>query len=146
MSQARRPIKPGDRVALYMRESLDDDGDTNDNLTWQRQACTQRADNHDLKIVAEHIDTAANDDARPGYQALARQIKKHEIDVVMIARPDRLADTSHELYRILLFAEEHKVALDSVRGPLPPRPGTPAERDLLDQIMFMPDEIPAPFG
>jgi DNA invertase Pin-like site-specific DNA recombinase len=98
------------RVALYARVSTVDKGqDPETQLLVLREYAAQRA----LVPVGEYIDYASGTrDDRPQYQALLSAARKRQLDVVLVWRYDRFAQSTQPMVRAL--NEFHSLGVDFI--------------------------------
>ena len=86
------------RVAAYCRVStLDQHADI------QVEAIRRAARERGWNLVAEHVDAGVSGgrDRRPALDALVEQVERHEVDVVVVARLDRLGRSLAHVLKLL---------------------------------------------
>ncbi len=99
------PIK----AALYARVSTDDKGQ--DNLN-QLVKLREFAANRRFESAVEFVDTAsAANDNRPGLDKMLKAAKKHEFDIIVIVRLDRMMRSVQNTIKIIKDLDRWKVEL-----------------------------------
>lgn len=99
------------RVAAYCRVStLDQHADI------QVEAIRRAARERGWNLVAEHVDAGVSGgrDRRPALDALLEQVERHEVDVVVVARLDRLGRSLAHVLRLLDLFSKHGVGFVSL--------------------------------
>jgi DNA invertase Pin-like site-specific DNA recombinase len=99
------------RVAAYCRIStLDQHADIQ--VEGIRRAARERGWN----LVAEHVDAGVSGgrDRRPALDTLLEQVERHEVDVVVVARLDRLGRSLAHVLRLLDLFSKHGVQFVSL--------------------------------
>ena len=110
------------RVALYARYSSDQQRDAS--IADQLRDCRQFVTREQWTVVCEHTDAAMSGASRhrPGFQALVRDARRREFDIVVAESLDRLSrdqeDTAN-LFKVLSFVGVRIVTLaEGEIGPL----------------------------
>ncbi len=99
------------RVAAYCRVStLDQHADI------QVEAIRRAARERGWNLVAEHVDAGVSGgrDRRPALDALLEQVERQEVDVVVVARLDRLGRSLAHVLRLLDLFSRHGVQFVSL--------------------------------
>jgi len=99
------------RVAAYCRVSTSDQ-----HADIQVEAIRRAARERGWNLVAEHVDAGISGgrDRRPALDALLEQVEKHEVDVVVVARLDRLGRSLAHVLRLLDLFSRHGVQFVSL--------------------------------
>jgi DNA invertase Pin-like site-specific DNA recombinase len=107
------------KAAAYCRVSTKDQAENGVSLKDQRAKieamCVVRGD----ELVALVTDEESGKDLnRPGFQQIQRMVEDHEVDVVIIAKLDRLTRSVGDLAHLLALFDKHGVALVSLAESL----------------------------
>jgi len=106
------------RAALYLRQSLDRDGEGLA-VARQRQDCLRLAERRDWTVVDEFVDndvSASTGKARPAYTRMLGAIEAHQVDAVVVWAADRLHRRPVELEHFIDVADRCGTALATVSG------------------------------
>ena len=100
---------PKQKAALYARVSTDDKGQDNLNQLFKLR---EFARNREFESVIEYTDTAsAADDNRPGLDKMLKAAKKHQFDIIVIVRLDRIMRLVQNTVKIINDLNRWKVEL-----------------------------------
>ncbi|MEB3750011.1 recombinase family protein [Geobacillus icigianus] len=103
------------KVAIYVRVSTDEQAKEGFSIPAQRERLRAFCASQGWEIVQEYIEEgwSAKDLDRPQMQRLLKDIKKGNIDIVLVYRLDRLTRSVLDLYLLLQTFEKHNVAFRS---------------------------------
>ncbi|MED5041752.1 recombinase family protein [Geobacillus stearothermophilus] len=103
------------RVAIYVRVSTDEQAKEGFSIPAQRERLRAFCESQGWEIVQEYIEEgwSAKDLDRPQMQRLLKDIKKGNIDIVLVYRLDRLTRSVLDLYLLLQTFEKYNVAFRS---------------------------------
>lgn len=103
------------RVAIYVRVSTDEQAKEGFSIPAQRERLRAFCESQGWEIVQEYIEEgwSAKDLNRPQMQRLLKDIKKGNIDIVLVYRLDRLTRSVLDLYLLLQTFEKYNVAFRS---------------------------------
>src|SRR4051812_35884784 len=109
------------RVALYLRQSLDADG-TGLAMARQQRACERYvAERPHLSVVATYTDndiSASTRRMRPAFAQMLADARAGEFDLVVSVHLDRLTRTIRDLLPLLDLAKNEGVGTTTVSGEL----------------------------
>jgi site-specific DNA recombinase len=105
------------KAIIYVRQSKDRDGE-GAAVERQLETCRQRAVDNDFVVVEEIVenDVSATRGARPGFERLLKRLEAGDAGAIVVWHTDRLYRRMRDLLRLLEVAEEHDVAIVTVRG------------------------------
>lgn len=103
------------KVATYVRVSTDEQAKEGFSIPAQRERLRAFCESQGWEIVEEYIEEgwSAKDLDRPQMQRLLKDIKKGNIDIVLVYRLDRLTRSVLDLYLLLQTFEKYNVAFRS---------------------------------
>jgi site-specific DNA recombinase len=103
------------KVATYVRVSTDEQAKEGFSIPAQRERLRAFCESQGWEIVQEYIEEgwSAKDLDRPQMQRLLKDIKKGNIDIVLVYRLDRLTRSVLDLYLLLQTFEKYNVAFRS---------------------------------
>lgn len=103
------------KVAIYVRVSTDEQAKEGFSVPAQRERLRAFCESQGWEIVQEYIEEgwSAKDLERPQMQRLLKDIKKGNIDVVLVYRLDRLTRSVLDLYLLLQTFEKYNVVFRS---------------------------------
>lgn len=103
------------KVAIYVRVSTDEQAKEGFSIPAQRERLRAFCESQGWEIVQEYIEEgwSAKDLNRPQMQRLLKDIKKGNIDIVLVYRLDRLTRSVLDLYLLLQTFEKYNVAFRS---------------------------------
>ncbi|WJQ03258.1 recombinase family protein [Geobacillus stearothermophilus] len=103
------------KVATYVRVSTDEQAKEGFSIPAQRERLRAFCESQGWEIVQEYIEEgwSAKDLNRPQMQRLLKDIKKGNIDIVLVYRLDRLTRSVLDLYLLLQTFEKYNVAFRS---------------------------------
>ncbi|MGG3893137.1 recombinase family protein [Geobacillus stearothermophilus] len=103
------------KVATYVRVSTDEQAKEGFSIPAQRERLRAFCTSQGWEIVQEYIEEgwSAKDLERPQMQRLLKDIKKGNIDIVLVYRLDRLTRSVLDLYLLLQTFEKYNVAFRS---------------------------------
>lgn len=103
------------KVAIYVRVSTDEQAKEGFSIPAQKERLRSFCESQGWEIVQEYIEEgwSAKDLDRPQMQRLLKDIKKGNIDVVLVYRLDRLTRSVLDLYLLLQTFEKYNVAFRS---------------------------------
>jgi site-specific DNA recombinase len=103
------------KVAIYVRVSTDEQAKEGFSIPAQRERLRAFCESQGWEIVQEYIEEgwSAKDLDRPQMQRLLKDIKKGNIDIVLVYRLDRLTRSVLDLYLLLQTFEKYNVAFRS---------------------------------
>ncbi|ADU95329.1 recombinase family protein [Geobacillus sp. Y412MC52] len=103
------------KVAIYVRVSTDEQAKEGFSIPAQRERLRAFCASQGWEIVQEYIEEgwSAKDLDRPQMQRLLKDIKKGNIDIVLVYRLDRLTRSVLDLYLLLQTFEKYNVAFRS---------------------------------
>ena len=103
------------RVAIYVRVSTDEQAKEGYSIPAQKERLRSFCESQGWEIVQEYIEEgwSAKDLDRPQMKRLLKDIKKGNIDVVLVYRLDRLTRSVLDLYLLLQTFEKYNVAFRS---------------------------------
>jgi DNA invertase Pin-like site-specific DNA recombinase len=107
------------RAATYCRTAVTSQFGGNFDLSFQ-EACTQdHCGKHDYIVVSAitEIGPGLRTEQRPGLAQLRDLMHEHEIDVIVVARFDRVARGLTDLTAFIREAEECGVRIESISEP-----------------------------
>ena len=81
------------RAAIYVRSATITQNDNGDRLEEQAAACLPLAESLGAQVIGEYRDAGFTGTSleRPGLQAMLDAARRHEVDIIVCERPDRLA-------------------------------------------------------
>ncbi|WP_044736366.1 recombinase family protein [Geobacillus kaustophilus] len=103
------------KVAIYVRVSTEEQAKEGFSIPAQRERLRAFCTSQGWEIVQEYIEEgwSAKDLERPQMQRLLKDIKKGNIDIVLVYRLDRLTRSVLDLYLLLQTFEKYNVAFRS---------------------------------
>ena len=103
------------KVAIYIRVSTDEQAKEGFSIPAQKERLRSFCESQGWEIVQEYIEEgwSAKDLDRPQMKRLLKDIKKGNIDVVLVYRLDRLTRSVLDLYLLLQTFEKYNVAFRS---------------------------------
>ena len=103
------------KVAIYVRVSTDEQAKEGFSIPAQKERLRSFCESQGWEIVQEYIEEgwSAKDLDRPQMKRLLKDIKKGNIDVVLVYRLDRLTRSVLDLYLLLQTFEKYNVAFRS---------------------------------
>lgn len=103
------------RVAIYARVSTEEQAKEGFSIPAQKERLRAFCASQGWDVVHEYIEEgwSAKDLERPKMKQLLKDIKKGQIDVVLVYRLDRLTRSVLDLYLLLKTFDEHNVAFRS---------------------------------
>lgn len=103
------------KVAIYVRVSTDEQAKEGFSIPAQRERLRAFCASQGWEIVQEYIEEgwSAKDLERPQMKQLLKDIKKGNIDIVLVYRLDRLTRSVLDLYLLLQTFEKYNVAFRS---------------------------------
>lgn len=109
----------GQRVAIYLRQSLDAAGDEL-GISRQRSECERLCSTRGYEVVETIADNSvsASKHGRKGYAHLLELITARSVDAVVILRVDRLLRLNDELEQLIALSERTGVNIITVEGDI----------------------------
>jgi len=103
------------KVAIYVRVSTDEQAKEGFSIPAQKERLRSFCESQGWEIVHEYIEEgwSAKDLERPQMKQLLKDIKKGNIDIVLVYRLDRLTRSVLDLYLLLQTFEKYNVAFRS---------------------------------
>nr|WP_231563777.1 recombinase family protein [Anoxybacillus sp. KU2-6(11)] len=103
------------KVAIYVRVSTDEQAKEGFSIPAQRERLRAFCASQGWEIVQEYIEEgwSAKDLERPQMRQLLKDIKKGNIDIILVYRLDRLTRSVLDLYLLLQTFEKYNVAFRS---------------------------------
>jgi site-specific DNA recombinase len=103
------------KVAIYVRVSTDEQAKEGFSIPAQRERLRAFCQSQGWELVHEYVEEgwSAKDLARPKMQQMLNDIKKGEIDIILVYRLDRLTRSVLDLYLLLQTFDQYNVAFRS---------------------------------
>ncbi|MFJ5625407.1 recombinase family protein [Peribacillus loiseleuriae] len=103
------------RAAIYVRVSTNEQAQEGFSIPAQRERLNAFCLSQGWKVVGEYIEEgkSAKDLDRPKMKKMLRDIKKGEIDIILVYRLDRLTRSVLDLYKLLQEFEKYNVSFKS---------------------------------